>query len=61
MQLCPLNGGSSMRRKTAPKPEIVNFRVRWDRVCDVLATVTVWLIMLWSMVFMTAAMVSNLN
>ena len=45
--------------KSKPKPEIVNFRVKWSKVWDLCAIVGMALFMLWMMWAATVAILTR--
>lgn len=48
------------RTKPKPKPEIENFRIRWDKVADLAAITGLWAFTVWGMVLVTIAVFHNL-
>lgn len=42
-----------MRTRNRPKPEIKNFRVKWDKVADLAVQASVALVTVWFMVVFT--------
>lgn len=51
-----------MRQQTKPKPkpEIKNFRIRWDKVADLAAITGIWVVTAWVMVLVTITVFRNL-
>ena len=48
-----------IKSKNRPKPEIVNFRIKWDKVADLVVNIAVAVVMLWVMIFASIALYLN--
>lgn len=60
-KLALLVGASSPHGgQRARKPEITNFRIKWDKVADLALQTFVFIFTLWFMVFGTIAILHNL-